>query len=228
MALFEMILKSVYQGQQCVTRWNYLSSGTPAASSLSFLLAKAGGFIAAGEPPVFPTGTIFGKIRQISDDGVEFNEIICNNVYELSDFYTIAFPDNTNGLQSGEGAPSFVAAGFRTNLVTRAVARGTKRFPGVPAGAIINGGVLAGNYIADMQILAAAMTENLTISDEGNAITFSPIIVSKKKPTTPPVTKSYAYYPTLQEQLAHSASGILWEVYDTPRSQVSRQRGHGK
>ena len=228
MALFELVLKSVYQGQQCVNRWNYLSNGTPASVSLSFALASAAGFIASGEPPVFPTGTMFGKIRQIADDGVEFNEVISNNVYELSDFYTTAFPDNTNGLQVGEGAPSFTAAGFRTNLVTRAVARGTKRFAGVPQGAIINGGVLSGNYIADMNILAAAMTANLTYTDEGNPITFSPIIISKLKYTTPSGKKAYKYYPNLQEQLIHSASGVLWEIYDTPRSQTSRQRGHGK
>jgi len=228
MALFEVVLKSIYQGQQCVNRWNYFSSGTPAAVSLSFALTSAMGFIASGEPPVFPTGTIFGKIRQISQAGVEFNEVIAANVFVLSDFYTTAMPDDTLGLAGGTGEPPFVAAGFRTNLVTRAVSRGTKRFVGVPHDQVLAGGVLSTTYIADMTTLATAMSAAITYDDEGNTITFTPAIISKLQYETPSGKKAYKYYPDLATQTTHSASGINWEVYDTPRSQTSRQVGHGK
>lgn len=228
MALFEMIIKSVYAGQQCINRWNYASSGTPAAVSLSFALASAAGCIPAGEPPVFPADTMFDKIRKITATNVEFREVIVNNVYTLTDFYTTAFPDNTNGSAGGGAAnQSFVASGFRTNQTRRDVGRGFKRFVGVPDGFTGVNNSLNPTHLEAMNILRAAMSANLTYNDEGNTITFNPVICSKDKVTLPSGRFTYRYYPTLTEQMNHTATGILWEIYDTTRSQTSRQIGKG-
>jgi len=229
MALFEVVLKSVYAGQQCINRWNYSSTGTPAAVSTSFALASAMGCIASGTPPVFPALTMFEKIRDITAEEVEFNEIMVMNIYDLADFYTTAFPDNTFGRDStGTAKAPFEAAGFRTNLVTRAVARGTKRFVGVSDAWVGVNGALNPDYIAKMEILAEAMRINLTYNDEGNNVSFAPLIVSKEKTVLPNDKVRRAYYPTLTEQMQHVALGIRWEAYDTVRSQTSRQVGHGK
>lgn len=227
MALFELVLKGIYAGQNCVNRFNYVSTGTPAAVTLSFALASAAGFIASGEPPVFPSSTLFSGIRSIVNGGIEFNEVIVNNIYDLTDFYTTAFPNDTTGTQAGAGAPPFVAAGFRTNLVRRDVARGTKRFAGVPAEQVLTNGSLATGYVTQLQTLADVMASNLEYDDEGNTITFQPVIVSKLKYTTPSGKFAYKYYSTLALQLDHIAQGIDWEVYDNARSQTSRQVGHG-
>lgn len=228
MPLFELVLKSVYAGQECINRWNYNSSGTPAAVSLSFALASAAGMIAAGEPPAFPSDTMFSKIRNITATNVEFREVIVNNVYTLTDFYTTAFPDNTLGTAGGGAAnQSFVASGFRTNQTRRDVGRGFKRFVGVPDGFTGVNNTLNPTHLEAMNILRAAMSLNLTYNDEGNTITFSPVICGKEKYTTPSGKFAYRYYPSLVQQLDHTATGILWEIYDTTRSQTSRQIGKG-
>lgn len=227
MALFEVVLKSVYYGQQCVNRWNYISSGTPAAVTLSFALASAGGFISGGDPLAYPDNTLFSGVRSIANADVEFNEVIVNNIYELTDFYTTPFLNNTMGLHSGGAASVFEAAGFRTNLVSRAVARGMKRFVGVPSDQINSGGTLTTTYVAEMQVLADKMAETLEYDDEGNTISFTPAICHKEDYTTPSGKTAYRYFPTLAEQITNSVSGFNWQPYDTIRSQTSRQIGHG-
>lgn len=227
--LFELILKSVYAGQECINRWNYVGTGTPAGISMSLGLALAGGFIASGEPPTFPADTLFSKIRQITATNVEFREIIVNNVFTLTDFYTTSFPDNTRGTAGGGDAnQSFVASGFRTNLVRRDVSRGTKRFVGVPSGFTGADNTINPTQLGHMTTLAAAMSANLTYSDEGNTLTYQPAVCSKDDYVTPSGKKAYRYYPTLAEQMNHTAIGILWEIYDRTRSQTSRQIGKGK
>jgi hypothetical protein len=218
MALFEIVLQSLYAGQQCINRWNYLGAGTPAAVSLSFGLTSAMGFIASGEPPTFPADTVFSKIRQV----------VCMNVYDPTDFYTTAFPNGTVGTNSiGQGRATFEAAGFRTNLVNRDIARGTKRFVGVPSTWVGVGGVLNPDYVTQMETLAAAMAAPITYDDEGNTLSYNPAIVSKEKYTTPSGKTAYKYYASLTLQLSHIAQGFNWEAYDHVRSQVSRQVGKG-
>lgn len=196
---------------------------------MSFALASAAGFIPAGEPPVFPADTMFAKIRGITAINVEFREVIVNNVKTLTDFYTTSFPDNTAGAAGGGAAnQSFVASGFRTNLVRRDVARGTKRFVGVPDGFTGPDNALNPTHLAAMTVLATAMTANLSYDDEGNTITFAPCVCSKESYVTSSGKRAYKYYATLAQQMEHTAQGIRWEIYDKTRSQTSRQIGKGK
>lgn len=232
MPLYEVVLNSNLAGQNCVTRWNYLGAGEPAGISMPLALLSAMGFIPSGPvgSEVFPSGTIFAAIRAMTSANVTFNQITALDVYDLGVFYQTPFPSGTVGLTVIQSAPPFDAMGFRTNHTTRAVRRGTKRFAGIPQNAIGFGGQIDEDHLALMETTATAMSQVLTYDDEGNTLTFNPVIVSKEEYTPDPEKperKAYRYYPSLTVQLSHLANGILWEKYDTVRSQVSRQIGRG-
>lgn len=227
MALFEVVLQSTLFGQECINRWNYLGSGTPAAVSLSFGLAAGMGFIADPTDGTFPADGIFTAIRNITSGSVLFSQVIVQNIYDPTDFYTTAMPTGTDGNIDTQAAPSFIASGFRTNLVNRDIARGTKRFAGVPTNALGVNNALSTDQINVMNTLKTKMNGSVTYDDEGNTLTYLGAIVSKEKYTTPSGKSAYRYYSSLTVQLSHIAQGFAWEVYTTARSQTSRQIGKG-
>lgn len=227
MSLFEVVLQADLFGQECINRWNYLGSGTPAAVSLSFGLASAMGMIADPATHLFPDTGVFTAIRNITSGSVLFKQVIVLNVFDPTDFYTTAMPTGTDGNIDTQAAPSFIASGFRTNLVNREIARGTKRFAGVPTNALGPNNALSTDQIAAMNILATKMSAAVSYDDEGNTLTYVPTIVQKEQYDTPSGKKAYKYYPSLTVQLSHVAQGFLWEVYTQARSQTSRQIGKG-
>lgn len=227
MALYEVTLRSEYAGQQMVNRWNYVSAGETAAVLGSFALAAAFGAIPAGTPPALPTGTVFERIRNITVNACRMVELSVANVYVPSDFYLRPFGTGVVGLRAETGESPAVSVGYRTNRVTRAIGRGTKRFSGIPDTFAGAGGNLAAGILADVQLLADSMSAVLTYNDEGNTVSFSPAVVSKVEYTTPSGSTAYRYAPDLAAQLARTAVGVLWEFYPQVRTQTSRQYGRG-
>jgi len=230
--LFEVVVNSNYYGQNCVNRWNYIGSGTPAAVTPSFALASALGFIAAGAPgsEVYPTGTFFQKMRLCQSAAVNYTQQTVLNVYDTTDFYQSPFVPAAPGLIAAAGGSTVLALGFRTNIVDRAIRRGTKRLVGVPDNAETDGGALATDQKALMTTFAEAMSETLTYDDEGNTLTFTPCVVSKEQyipDADEPEKVAYRYYASLTTQMSHVAQGVNWEIYTQARSQVSRQVGRG-
>lgn len=235
MAILEVTLSGTYFNQQTITRWNYVSSGTPAAVSLSFALAAAFGGIydLVAIPPAYPADTPLGRIAANMGNEWDWQQLTVLNVYSPTDFYQTPFVNPYGGSAAGEQMSPVAAIGFRSNQVRRDVARGTKRFPGVREEDVGTGGVINGGVITNLNVVAAKMSEVLDYDDEGNALTFSPAICGKQEydPNPPPATgnhRAYRYYPTEAEQLAMTAIGITWQPYTTVRSQVSRQYGHGR
>lgn len=228
MPLYEVVLKQIYDGQEMINRWNYTRTGTPASVSGSFGLLYAMGFIPDGTPPAFPADTVFNLVRMIQTNEVHYVEAICKEIWDVEDFYTTPFVSTINGLQTGGTAPTFAAIGFRTNRVRQDIDRGTKRFSGFPQGWLGANNTVPGSAEA-AENLAEEMSAALTYDDEGNTLTYSPCVVSKEKyhPATNPTGWAYRYYDTEAEQSTHLAQGILWQAYDTTRSQVSRQIGRG-
>lgn len=222
MAVLEVVLRQRYYNQEIVNRWNYISSGTPAAVSLSFGLISAMGAVSLA------AGSLIGKIREMQGTQVNFVDIEARDVYSDTDFYTRPFSTATDGTQPGENMSPVLAYGFRTSRVRRDVRRATKRFVGVTEANIDAGGIFTGTMLTLMGEVATLMSQPLTFTDEGNVLTYTPAVCGKKPPEVPPVTLSYAYWPTEAEQLEHTAQGFLWEVYDTVRTQNSRQYGRGR
>lgn len=235
MPVMELTLQTAYAGQLCINRWNYIASGTPASVSLSFALISAIGaiFDTTALPPAYPPGTLLRRITNQLSVGLTLEQVTALNVYSATDFYQTPFVQPYTGAQVGEGQSPAVAFGFRTNLVRRDVARGTKRFPGVPETLVASLGNLTVDGQGAVADIADAMTDVLTYDDEGNTLTFTPAVCGKEEydpnPTSPAANhRAYRYYATEAAQLAHTAVGVLWEGYDTVRTQVSRQYGRGR
>lgn len=232
MALLELTLQSTFQGQEIINRFNYVSTGTPAAVSLSFALVSAFGCIydPDGLPPGYPADTPFAAIRAAQSSAVSYDQVSAIDVYSVTDFYETPFLEPATGSRSGEQLPPFAAMGFRTGRVRRDIRRGTKRFVGLAESDTING-MYHSDHLERLQLIATKLSEVLTYDDEGNTISFAPCIVSKQKYTPDPLRPdrvAYRYYPTLDEQMQHIATGILWDYYPTVRSQTSRQVGRGR
>jgi len=226
MALYELILVGGLFGQQTINKWTYLMSGTPASVTGAFALSYMFGAtrIALAKPP---NDTLFYKILDVQSNQQGYVEVIVNNLYSPVDFYTTPFPARVEGnINAGSQTP-FVTAGFRTNLVRRDVGRGTKRFSGIPEEVTIAGGGFTQTYKDALAVLGTAMTNVLTYTDEGNNLTFAPVILSKQSYTTPSGKRAYKYYPTEIEQVAKSAQSIVWQLYQEVRTQRSRQYGKG-
>ena len=226
MPLMELVLRSTIDGQQQINRWNYLASGTPAAVSLSFGLVYA--FGAVDTLGVLPPDGLFNLILSELTNNVVFLEVEARDLYSPTDFYVRPFPAGLTGGITSESLPPFASFGFRTNRVRTDIARGTKRFSGVSENLVGDGGLLTSAAITELQAIADAMSAPLTYDDEGNTLTFVPVILGREDYVTPSGRKAYKLYATEAEQLEHVASGILWSPYTTVRSQVSRQYGRGR
>lgn len=227
MPLMEVVLEQQFANQQCINRWNYVASGTPAAVTYSFALLEAMGWISVTTALI--AGTIGAKLQSIQNAGAHFVQATARAVYVDEDFFGNPFVASTNGaVATGATALSPLSAyGFRSNRVRQSIGRGYKRFTGMDEGAIEAGGLLTSAAQTDLQGMSDLMGDTLTYDDSGNTLTFVPCIVQKEKYTTPSGKTAYRYYSTESLQAAHLASGILWEAYDQMRSQVSRQYGRG-
>lgn len=229
MSLLEVTLEATYQGQQIINRFNYVSTGTPASISLSTALLSAMGFIE--DAGVYPSNTVFSTIRALQVADVTYQYALGKVVYSDTDFYEVPFVVAAAGTatSSGEGMPGYVSIGFRTNRVKRSVRRGTRRFCGVGETNVgVNNTIATSFRNGAVLTCAQKMSAVLTYIDEGNTLTFSPVICGKERYTTPNGHTAYRYFPTESVQLQHTADGILWESYASTRSQVSRQLQRGR
>ena len=227
MPLYEVVLEQRYNGQQCVNRWNYLGSGTPAAVTGSFGLLSAMGFLAVST--TFVTTTVAGKIQLMQNPQVTFVQATARAVYIDADFYGNGFLANTIGVNPAGGNPlsSFGAFGFRTNRVMQSIGRGYKRFVGVSEAMINDYSAFTTTEVANMELTAELMGDTLTYDDEGNTLTFVPCVAQKEKYTTPSGRDAYRYYSTELLQAPHIAQGVQWEIYDSMTTQNSRKVGRG-
>lgn len=228
--IFEATLFTGFAGQSCVNRWNYLSTSVPAAVTLSFALANAmGGIPELPLKTMFPADTVVGTIQRSVSQDVQFQALSVKAIYDVEDFYEIPYVPYPAGTVSGESMSPVMALGFRSSRSRTDIRRGTKRFVGVPESYAGSGGIIGGAGATAAANIANVMSLALTYDDEGNDLTFTPIIVSKQKYQVPDKdTEAYRYYPTLAEQMEHIAQSIQWQPYSQARSQTSRQYGRGQ
>jgi hypothetical protein len=232
MAILELKLQSTYFNQECVNVFAYQSTGTPAAVTLSFALISAFGCIP--DTGVYPTGSVFEAIRALQSSSVSYDIVVARDLYSVVDFYETPFNPAAAGIVSGTvGMSPADAYGFRSSRVRSDIKRGTKRFVGVPEGAVTGGGIIESASLTAMGTLATRMGQVLSYDDEGNTLSFAPVILGRQRydPETgdpDPEGTAYRYYPTFTEQNAFVAAGIAWDAYNQVRTQTSRQYGRGR
>lgn len=224
--LYELTLTQEYFGQVALNRWNYITDSTPAGGTLPQLLVEA--FGALPENGLFPENTLFDAIRNIQSTAVRYVGIECFDVYVPTAFYSTPFPSGTNGIPGTEPTSPTQAWGFRSSRSRRDIRRGFKRFAGVQEGNVGPGGVIPQAMLNLLDVVAQRMTDPLTIDDDGNTVVFQPCIVSKEKYAVPDsTTEAYRYYEDPTVQFENIATSILWQPYNTVRTQTSRQYGRG-
>lgn len=229
--LFEVVMYQTYYNQLCVNRFNYQSSGTPAAVSLSFALIHALGCIPETQGGTdIPVDGVLDSIRNVQDSAVAYTSIMAKAIYDVTDFYELPYVNSIPGgrsTSSGGSSPT-LAWGFRTNRVRQDIKRGFKRFVGVAEEGVDPGGIATALYQSDyLTPAAAALGATVTYDDEGNTLTFVPAVAKKEQYTTPSGNTAYRYYETEAEQQANLATGIVWSYYTQVRTQNSRQYGKG-
>lgn len=230
MAIMEVSLVQTYKQQNTINRWNYIASGAPAAVTYAFALASALGAIESAG--VYPTTGLMWKIALVQNTQVHFDELFVRNVHDDTEFYSVPFVETLDGQVTGsEGMPPFCSFGFRTNRTRLDVRRGTKRFVGVSEGDQSAGTLDTTLVTGALANLASEMADILEYDDEGNTLSFAPVVCQKERyevPDSDPARYAYRYYTDPAVQLAHTMQGILWEPYDTVRTQTSRQFGRGQ
>lgn len=231
--LYEVTLETEYYNQICINRWNYRMTGTPAAVLGGFALLSAMGWTAPNVAGNFPTNTVASAIQSLVSNQVKFRLAVARALYSVTDFYEVPFVAGIAGAETVQSMSPAMAWGFYTSRTRTDVRRATKRFPGVPEHLVDGGGVLTGDALAEMNAVAAKMSATLTYTDEGNTLSFAPVVCGKERYNVDtklpdPEGTAYRYYPTLTAQNAHTADSIIWSPYNTVRTQVSRQYGKGR
>lgn len=228
MAILEVVLNQRYANQLCVNRFHYVSSGTPAAVTLSFALISAMGLLeATGSPKVFPNETIGVSLQVCQNPSVEFLSTYARDLYSVTDFYESPYPSGVTGQKPGAGMSPLAALGFTASRVRTDIRRASKRFVGCNEEFWASGGILTGEAVALADDLAEQMSAVLSYDDEGNTITFTPAVLGYEKYTTDSGKVAYRPYATVSAQMAHVATGWQYQAIQTMRSQNSRQYGRG-
>lgn len=225
MAILELLVRQAYFGQQLINRFHYVSSGTPAAVSLSYALTYAFGVVdTAG---TYPATAPFSVWRSSVIPQLTFIETEAKNLYSPTDFYTRPWTTPLAGTNVGEAASPVLAYGLRSSRVRTDIRRGFKRIGGVNESWVDAGGVLNATAVTQWSTFATRISQVLSFNDEGNTITFSPVVLGYEEYTTPSGRSAYRPYATESAQLDHAALGIVYSVMPNIRSQVSRQYGRG-
>lgn len=224
MGLLEVLLRQSYFGQECINRWHYEYSGTPAAVSFSFALASAFGGIPDPITGEFPGASIMSDLANIQHTNLAYIELQVEDLYVVENFYTIPYGSDQHGLVTGTPMAKYEAYKLRSNRLRTDIRRGHKRLAGVSEGAVGDDGAVGGDVLTALNSLAEEMSSILTYDDEGNTLSFTPVVLSFQEYTTPAGNPAYEKYPTLSDQLDHAAIGVTWTAIPFTTTQNSRKR----
>lgn len=228
MAILELTVNQRLNNQLIVNRYHYVSSGTPAAVSLSFALMHATGYLTSRiVSGVFPTGTLARDIQGYQGGALSYVSAFIRNLYSVTDFYESPFPSAPVGQRGADTMSPVAAFGFTASRVRTDIRRGQKRIAGPCEVDVGPMGVLSAGIITELGSIASKLGEVLTYDDEGNTISFTPAVLGLQEYTTPSGRTGYRPYSTEAAQLDHVATGMTWSPATTIRTQVSRQYGRG-
>jgi len=222
-ALYEVVLRSLYFGQAIINRFHYsVADGIGVTPSAEELLDRMG-FIPTGDPPAVPADTVFEALIAATSNSVQYLEAEARELYSVTDFFVAPYSTPFVGDLTGQAMSPTAAWGFRTNRVRTDIRRGFKRFVGVTEDYVGSGGDVTGAVSLILTPLAEKMSAGLS----GATASYIPAVFQFEEYTTPSGRKAYKKYADPAVQAAHVASGVTFAPYTTVRTQVSRQYGRG-
>lgn len=225
--LYELVFYMTYFGQQCVNRFNYVSSGSSGAFSGSLGLMNAIGALDDQTPPV--SNTLMGDLLNAMSSSVTMDAVSIRAIYDVEDFVEQVYSTPVvGGDTSATPTSPAIAYSLVSNRVRQDIRRGQKRLVGVSEELIEDGGIVSAGQIAVLINLAETMADTLDYTASGDTITYVPAIVGKEKYVAPSGRDAYRYYATLAAQTAHLALSPVWSVRPYVSTQRSRQYGHGR
>jgi hypothetical protein len=228
MAILEAVLSCEYAGQLSVNRWHYVSSGDSGATTHSFGLMSAMGFLPPTSTPwQFTASTIARNIQQLFHTSVVFKSFYVRDLYTPTDFIETPYNNATVGMISGTGTSPALAYGLTSNRVRTDIARGSKRFVGVSEDALGNGGLVSGDPLSWLQAVADSMSATLSYTTGGASLSFNPAVLGFLEYTTPRGNRAYRKYSTAAVQLTHAALNPTYVAMPYVRTQTSRQYSRG-
>lgn len=224
--LFELLLRQEYAGRNVLNRWYYNGTGTPASVDLSFALVSAFGGVPDGITGEFPTGSIMADLASLQTSTLKYKELVAEAMYDVADFYSVPYPSSQAGTRAGTPMSPFAAFAVQSNRVRTDIRRGNKRFAGLSESDVQDEGELVPTFAGFVQDLADKMGDNLTYDDEGNTLTFQPVVLSFQKhdPDVDHEDFWYSKYSTNALQLDHAALGIQWTAKQYMTTQNTRKK----
>jgi len=224
--LYEITLVGSYNGVvELVNRWNYRGDVNGVVGGDAAALAQAMGLVPTAG--TFPAGKIGAALAALTNTIVQWRQILSRNVYDPTDFIDLPYVPPVQGLSTGECLSPINAYGLRSNRTRLDIGRGYKRFCGVSESASGGGGILESAALTGLNSLADLLGDVITYTDGSLTDSFTPCIVKKFKHVRVGRKDVYEYFEDPDEQMANLAVGVVWESYNTVRSQVSRQYGRG-
>lgn len=222
MKFYTVTLRQEALGQQIINRWNYSVAGSGSGAS-SVELLHLMGFLPASPPPTSTDGTIEAAILAVQSVSLQHIEFECAELYTPTDFYTGAYSPGIAGAVD-EGISSITDAyGLFSSRVRTDIKRGFKRIAGVPPSAYAQNSELASGF----QIAVGVLGERMSLPLEGATVLYDPSVFQFEAYTTPSGKTAYKKYADPEVQAEHVAADVEWAIYDTIRTQVSRQIGRG-
>lgn len=223
--IWEVLLRQTYDGKACLNRWHYEGTDIPAAVTSSFALASAFGGIPDPITGEFDDGTIMQLLSQIQGATLRYVDLQITALYDVADFYLIPYAPTQLGTATGTPMSRFAAYALQSSRVRTDIRRGNKRLAGVTETHVGDNGIIEASMTPVLADLAEAMTDDLVYDDEGTDLTFSPVVLSYEKhdPDAEHDDFWYSKYPTLVEQLEHTANGVIWSYKANMTTQNTRK-----
>jgi len=228
MNMYRAVLEQQYAGQQVINTFDFISGEVPSGQLGALLIGVGMGFVPFTGITPFDADTFGGKLQAAQSLAVHYVQLLVKNLYSVTDFFTYAFPADTNGTQGADGLPPINAAGFSSDRTVSNIRRAQKRFVGLTEGQVDSLGVLNTSGLALWEAVGDKMDNVNVVPVDGGSFTFTPYVFSKHKVTrgTPPKVH-YDEWPDEATALEHVAKINQFNLKPDVRSQVSRQYGRG-
>lgn len=224
--LFEVILRQRYDGKNVINRWHYSGAGTPAAVQMSYALTYAFGGIVTPITNAFRADTVMLALYGVQHSTLQYLELQVQAMYDVADFFVVPFPPTQAGSLGGTPMSSFAAYALQSNRLRTDIHRGNKRLAGVSETYVGTNGVIESAMATALEGVAERMSAILEYDDEGNTLSFTPVVLGFEKHDPDEDHEDYWYskWPTNAAQLSHAAVGVTWSSKAFMTTQNTRKR----